>query len=87
MPHVPGIVARPRLSLSPATPVMLIGFELNSVWPRAMLARRLAWSSCSPCAAGFAQALNRSKITGVNGTPCGLAPRGLAPWAFNAPAP
>ena len=33
--------ARFKSSLSPATPVMLIGFELNRVWPRTMLARRL----------------------------------------------
>src|SRR5689334_19946273 len=41
VPQVPEKEARFRSSLRPPTPVILIGFELNRAWPRAMLACRL----------------------------------------------
>src|SRR5580658_138197 len=74
VPQVPGITARFRTSFNPPTPVMLIGLELNTVWPRAMLARLEAPKN-PPCPAKL-QALKRLKITGVNVVPNGLLPSG-----------
>src|SRR5215467_1345333 len=69
VPHVPGIEAKFKSSFSPATPVMLIGFELNSIWPRTILARRSFRDA-------LAHASKRLKRMGVNGVSRGFPPSG-----------
>src|SRR5262245_65679758 len=67
--HVPQVPASglPMTSLIPATSVMLMVRELNSVCPRRILARRAAATSSEDALAQ--ELLNNVKITGVNGVP------------------
>ena len=69
--HVPQVPEKdagsPGTSLIPATPEIVIGFELKTACPRAMLARA---GLCE-----FAQASYRLKILGSNGAPVGLKPK------------
>src|SRR5579862_7213473 len=67
VPQLPVREANPNTSFMPATPVMLIGFVLNTAWPRTILARA---GFCE-----FAQASTRLKIAGLNGVPKGLKPK------------
>ena len=68
VPHVPvNDAGIPVTSLIPATPEIVIGFELNMACPLAMLARAVDRE--------FFQASYKLKIFGLNGAPVGLNPK------------
>ena len=58
---------RPSTSFMPATPEIVIGLELKTVCPRAMLARDVDRE--------FVQVLNKLNILGLKGVPVGLNPK------------
>src|SRR6266496_553407 len=77
VPHVPvKDVGTPVTSLMPATPEIVIGFELNTLCPLAMLARAFNRE--------FFQASNKLKISGLNGAPVGLNPKARRKRIVNA---